>query len=59
MTRRTIAILRKLVRAEIKECRGVLRDQWSLNSERLWAKAHIAELNACLDDLKKHVDGQS
>jgi hypothetical protein len=56
MTRKTIAILRKLVRAEIKECRNAIRyGNWH-REDIAWCKARIVELDWCLDEIKRHVE---
>lgn len=52
MTRKTIAILRKLVRRELKEHRAAYRG-WVYQGEKKWYEDRIKEFEACLEEIKE------
>lgn len=62
MTRKTIAILRKLVRHELKEWHKAKRNAaryggWTAE-DKAWVKGEIVKLEECLDEIKRYADGE-
>lgn len=58
MTRQTIAILRKLVRQEIKEYHDEIRRFGLTRDELAWCKGQIVNLKLCLDEIKAYAEGR-
>ena len=56
MTRRTIAILRKLVREEIKEYNEEIRSGVLTREQAFWCKSQIVNLKLCLDEIRAYAE---